>query len=54
MRGIRVGDFSYCKEPLELGQLAGNRFQLLMRNCTGSNDGSSGAAVPQEQLEEQV
>jgi hypothetical protein len=33
MRGLRVGNFEYVSEALELGRLAGNRFQLLMRAC---------------------
>ncbi|GFH06137.1 tRNA pseudouridine synthase D [Haematococcus lacustris] len=30
-RNIRVGNFSYVAEPIELGQLAGNRFNILLR-----------------------
>ncbi|XP_062187036.1 uncharacterized protein LOC133890601 [Phragmites australis] len=37
--GIRVGDFSYTKEGLALGQLRGNRFAITLRNVVaGSND----------------
>ncbi len=32
LRGIRVGSVEYCSEQLELGQLSGNRFQILMRD----------------------
>ena len=35
---IRVGDFEYCKEALRLGQLSGNRFEIILRSISGSVD----------------
>lgn len=60
MRGVKVGNFEYCAQPLELGQLAGNRFSLLMRDCRSAPAaGAAQAGVQecngaQEVLEEQV
>merc|ERR1719483_79370 len=33
-----IGDFSYVKEPLKLGQLSGNHFTIVLRNVTASKD----------------
>ena len=33
---LRVGDFSYVKEPLRAGQLTGNRFTIILRDVTES------------------
>ncbi|OMH84042.1 Pseudouridylate synthase-like protein [Zancudomyces culisetae] len=38
-KGIRnciLGDYEYKKEPLRLGELYGNRFQIVLRNVQGS------------------
>ncbi|XP_065829927.1 pseudouridylate synthase 7 homolog [Oscarella lobularis] len=32
LRNIRVGNFSYSNSPLRLGELEGNRFQIILRN----------------------
>ena len=31
---IRVGNFEYCKDPLRLGQLHGNRFEIILRDIS--------------------
>jgi tRNA(Glu) U13 pseudouridine synthase TruD len=59
MRGLRVGNFEYVPEALELGRLAGNRFQLLMRACQplAPEGTASGTAMDEdsaEELEEEV
>jgi len=36
---IRVGNFSYKKDSLQLGKLSGNRFDIVLRNVDVSNDG---------------
>nr|XP_039269311.1 pseudouridylate synthase 7 homolog [Styela clava] len=33
---IKVGNFSYCSKPLQLGSLRGNHFTIVIRNITGS------------------
>ncbi|GJQ08847.1 hypothetical protein GpartN1_g638.t1 [Galdieria partita] len=35
---IRIGRFKYCKEPLHLGELKGNRFTVILRNLLDSVD----------------
>lgn len=30
---VKVGDFKYCKEPLQLGQHGGNEFIITLKNC---------------------
>jgi tRNA pseudouridine13 synthase len=31
LRGIRVGDFQYVSNALQLGELSGNRFDIVLR-----------------------
>ncbi len=31
LRGIRLGNFSFCNDQLQLGNLSGNEFRILMR-----------------------
>ncbi|KAF4519801.1 hypothetical protein B566_EDAN006815 [Ephemera danica] len=38
LRGLSAGDFEFCSSALQLGQLAGNRFQIVLRNVTGSDE----------------
>ncbi|XP_062522851.1 pseudouridylate synthase 7 homolog isoform X2 [Corticium candelabrum] len=38
LRNMRVGNFTYEKEPLRLGQLWGNRFCIVLRNVAGDCD----------------
>ncbi|EER99758.1 hypothetical protein BDA96_02G406400 [Sorghum bicolor] len=45
LAGIRVGDFSYVKEGLTLGQLRGNRFAITLRNVIAESDDVINAAV---------
>ncbi|KAK3127799.1 hypothetical protein QOZ80_7AG0578560 [Eleusine coracana subsp. coracana] len=45
LAGIRVGDFSYVKEGLVLGQLRGNRFAITLRNVAAESDDVIKAAV---------
>lgn len=33
---MRIGNFSIEEEPLRLGNLQGNRFRLVIRNCSGT------------------
>ena len=35
---LRVGNFEYCHEPLRLGSLLGNRFDIALRNVQIDND----------------
>ena len=35
---IRVGDFQYVKDQIKLGQLAGNRFEIVLRDVSASED----------------
>ncbi|ELT96146.1 hypothetical protein CAPTEDRAFT_160486 [Capitella teleta] len=37
LRGMRVGNFEYCKNALKLGDHRGNRFNIVLRNVTGSD-----------------
>ncbi|KAJ9513669.1 hypothetical protein QJQ45_015421, partial [Haematococcus lacustris] len=46
-RNIRVGNFSYVAEPIELGQLAGNRFNILLRAVRASNNSPGAPADAQ-------
>lgn len=32
LRGIKLGNFEFCPTPLQLGQLRGNAFRILMRD----------------------
>jgi tRNA(Glu) U13 pseudouridine synthase TruD len=34
LRGIKLGNFEFCGSPLQLGQLRGNTFRILMRDVT--------------------
>ncbi|CAD6222912.1 unnamed protein product [Miscanthus lutarioriparius] len=43
--GIRVGDFSYAKEGLTLGQLRGNHFAITLRNVIAESADVINAAV---------
>lgn len=45
LAGIRVGDFSYVKEGLILGQLRGNRFAITLRNVVAESDSLIKAAI---------
>ncbi|KAJ3696119.1 hypothetical protein LUZ60_001496 [Juncus effusus] len=36
--GIKIGNFSYVKEGLNLGQLNGNRFTLILRGVNGASE----------------
>ncbi|XP_048239142.1 pseudouridylate synthase 7 homolog [Haliotis rufescens] len=38
LRNMMMGNFSYVKDPLKLGQLRGNHFQIVLRNVTGTDD----------------
>ncbi|XP_033114577.1 pseudouridylate synthase 7 homolog [Anneissia japonica] len=38
LRGIKLGNFSYVKTPLSLGNLSGNHFVIILRNVTGEDD----------------
>lgn len=33
---IRIGDFEYVKEPVRLGELSGNRFEILLREVSAT------------------
>lgn len=35
LKGARVGDFKYVQQPLHLGSLSGNLFDLILRNVKG-------------------
>eukprot|EP00043_Microstomoeca_roanoka_P004461 m.49832 g.49832 ORF g.49832 m.49832 type:complete len:697 (-) comp12504_c0_seq1:2188-4278(-) len=37
LRGVTLGDFTYSNECLRLGDHSGNRFEIVLRNCTGSD-----------------
>ncbi|KAK4524282.1 hypothetical protein GAYE_SCF02G2181 [Galdieria yellowstonensis] len=38
LSNMRIGRFKYCKEPLHLGELKGNRFTVVLRNVTCAAD----------------
>ncbi|XP_046752545.1 pseudouridylate synthase 7 homolog [Diprion similis] len=38
VRGVFVGNFKFCEEPLKLGMLSGNRFSIALRSVTGSDE----------------
>ncbi|KAG8225011.1 hypothetical protein J437_LFUL006022 [Ladona fulva] len=44
VRNITVGNFSIHKNPLRLGDLRGNRFRIVLRNVTASDDDVEEAA----------
>ncbi|XP_071960037.1 pseudouridylate synthase 7 homolog isoform X2 [Antedon mediterranea] len=44
LRGIKLGNFSYVKTPLSLGDLSGNHFIVVLRNVTGE-DGAMNRAM---------
>lgn len=50
LRGLKVGGFEYCAEPLQLGHLAGNCFTLLMRGIAPL----AGGEQSEQALEQQV
>ncbi|KAJ8047590.1 Pseudouridylate synthase 7-like [Holothuria leucospilota] len=35
LRGVRVGNFRYVEKPLTLGELAGNHFEIILREVSG-------------------
>lgn len=35
---FKLGNFSYQKSPLKLGELQGNHFTVVLRNITGTDD----------------
>lgn len=37
LRGMRIGNFEFVETPLRLGQLSGNRFDLVMRSVMADN-----------------
>uniref|UniRef100_J3L4J8 TRUD domain-containing protein n=1 Tax=Oryza brachyantha TaxID=4533 RepID=J3L4J8_ORYBR len=43
--GIKVGDFSYVKEGLALGQLMGNRFTIILRSVVAESEDVIKAAI---------
>uniref|UniRef100_A0A4W3INT6 Pseudouridylate synthase 7 homolog n=1 Tax=Callorhinchus milii TaxID=7868 RepID=A0A4W3INT6_CALMI len=38
LMNFRLGNFSYKKHPLKLGELQGNHFTIVLRNITGSHE----------------
>jgi len=38
LRGIKLGDFTFSAEGLQLGQLRGNRFRLVLRDVKGADE----------------
>jgi len=44
LRGMRLGGFEFVEEGLRLGQLRGNRFELLMRSVGGAPPAAVAAA----------
>lgn len=37
-RGMRIGDLTYVKTPLDLGMLEGNRFSIVLRNVEAQSE----------------
>ena len=35
LRGLQVGDFGFARQPLHLGDLSGNLFDIILRNVQG-------------------
>ncbi|GBG00206.1 hypothetical protein Rsub_12987 [Raphidocelis subcapitata] len=44
LRGIKLGDFDFAPEGLQLGQLLGNRFRLALRDVRGADEAQLEAA----------
>jgi tRNA pseudouridine13 synthase len=42
---IRLGDFEYVREPLKLGIAKGNRFEIILRDITGSEQNAMEACA---------
>ncbi|KAK3322444.1 pseudouridine synthase [Apodospora peruviana] len=42
---VKIGDFTYSKEPIQLGQHGGNEFIITIKNC--HNLGDSGCSIQQ-------
>ena len=42
---LRAGDFTFEKEGLNLGDLSGNRFTIILRNCISDAEGAMDAAL---------
>ncbi|KAH9900585.1 pseudouridine synthase [Xylariomycetidae sp. FL2044] len=40
VRGVKIGDFAFAKDPIELGGHSGNEFVIVLKNC--SFDGTEG------------
>ncbi|XP_041099739.1 pseudouridylate synthase 7 homolog, partial [Polyodon spathula] len=38
LMNFKLGNFSYQKHPLKLGELQGNHFTVVIRNISGSNE----------------
>ncbi|XP_065332420.1 pseudouridylate synthase 7 homolog isoform X1 [Cloeon dipterum] len=38
LRGMKVDGFKFCTKPLQLGMLNGNRFQIVLRNVSASDE----------------
>lgn len=38
LMNFKLGNFSYQKNPLKLGELQGNHFTVVLRNITGTDD----------------
>ncbi|XP_064605575.1 pseudouridylate synthase 7 homolog [Liolophura sinensis] len=38
LRNMAMGNFRYCQKPLHLGELRGNKFTIVLRQVTGTDD----------------
>ena len=44
LRGLQVGNFSFSRHPLHLGDLSGNLFDIVLRNVRGKPSDIAAAA----------
>jgi tRNA pseudouridine13 synthase len=45
LRGMRVGNFAFAEQQLGLGDLSGNRFDIVLRGVSAASAGAAGAAA---------
>lgn len=51
LRNIVLGDFRYQDNPLQLGDLAGNEFTLIVRDVSGGDDDEANEKVDEADVE---
>ncbi|KAM7191391.1 pseudouridine synthase [Naviculisporaceae sp. PSN 640] len=51
---LKIGDYSYHKEPLQLGQHGGNEFIITLKNCRNQGDAECSALQRARMVQESV